>query len=83
MHPYCFALSLGTCKTIWIAVSGGFWSSTVHERVKMNVQAATTYLDTHDSTDASMALVESHHLGQRIGEANIGVNNKDLAWIAF
>lgn len=53
------------------------------ERVKKHMDARSAYLDSHDSTNASMALVEGHHLGQRIGEANIGVNNKDLAWIAF
>lgn len=42
-----------------------------------------TYLDTHDGTNTSVTLVESHHFGERVGEADVCVNDEDLAWIAF
>lgn len=42
-----------------------------------------THLDTHDGTDTTVALVECHHLGKRVGEADIRVNDKDLAWVSL
>lgn len=41
------------------------------------------YLDTHDRAHTSVRLVESHHLGKRVGETDIGMNDEDLAWISL
>lgn len=78
MQPYLLAESRGTCVHV-----RGTLARSCDASLSPVTRGGQSHLDTHDSANSAVRGVEGNHLGERVGEADIGVDDEDLRGVAL